>query len=257
MTTTARREDTKPARKLPWILEMYRSDVAKKWIMAVSGVILLGYIAAHMLGNMKLYFGAEEINHYGESLRDLGGDLVPRTHLLWIMRIGLTAAFAVHIHAAYSLTRKNLQARGRVRYDEPRQYLAANYASRTMRWSGVIVLLFVVFHLADLTWGWFSDDWVRGDVYANVYNSMDAWPIALIYIAANVALAMHIFHGAWSMFQTLGINNPRYNNARKNFARGIAGLILIGNLSFPLAVQGGLVDLDGHTPGQYNLEYGE
>ncbi len=105
MTTTARREDTKPARKLPWILEMYRSDVAKKWIMAVSGVILLGYIAAHMLGNMKLYFGAEEINHYGESLRDLGGDLVPRTHLLWIMRIGLTAAFAVHIHAAYSLTR--------------------------------------------------------------------------------------------------------------------------------------------------------
>ena len=86
---------------------------------------------------------------------------------------------------------------------------------------------------------------------------MDALPIALIYIAANVALAVHIFHGAWSMFQTLGLNNPRYNNARRHFARGIAGLILIGNLSFPLAVQGGLVDLDGHTPGEYNLEYGD
>ena len=172
-----------------------------------------------------------------------------------VLRIGLIGMFAAHIHAAFSLSRMNTKANKA--YAGSRDYLAVNFASRTMRWTGPIILLYLLFHLADLTWGWFSDDWVRGDVYANVYNSMDALPIALIYIAANVALAVHIFHGAWSMFQTLGLNNPRYNNARRHFARGIAGLILIGNLSFPLAVQGGLVDLDGHTPGEYNLEYGD
>ena len=98
---------------------------------------------------------------------------------------------------------------------------------------------------------------MRGDVYANVYNSMSALPIAAIYIVANVALATHIYHGAWSMFQPLGINNPRYNNARRRFAQGLAAMILLGNLSFPLAVQAELIDLEGHTPGQYNLEDGE
>ncbi len=241
MTTTGRREDAKPTRKLPWILELYRSDVAKKWIMAVSGVILLGYIAAHMLGNMKLYFGAEEINHYGEALRDLGGDLVPRTHLLWIMRIGLTAAFAVHIHAAYSLTRKNLQARGRIRYDVPREYLAANYASRTMRWSGVIVLLFVVFHLADLTWGTANPEFQRGEVYDNLIASFERTPVAIAYIFANLALGLHILHGVWSLFQSIGSNNQVYNKWRRYLAWGFTAVIVLGNLSFPLSVQLGIV----------------
>ncbi len=241
MTTTGRREDTKPARKLPWILEIYRSDVAKKWIMAVSGIILLGYIAAHMLGNMKLYLGAESINEYGESLRTLGGHLVPETHLLWIMRIGLTAAFAIHIHAAYSLTRKNLQARGRVRYDVPREYLAANYASRTMRWSGIIVLLFVVFHLADLTWGNANPDFVRGEVYDNLIASFERLPVAIVYIVANLALGLHILHGVWSLFQSIGANNTVYNKWRRYLAWGFTAVIVGGNLSFPIAVQLGIV----------------
>ncbi len=241
MTTTGRREDTKPARKLPWILELYRSDVAKKWIMAISGVILLGYIAAHMMGNMKIYFGPEEINHYGEALRELGGDLVPKTHLLWIMRIGLTAAFAVHIHAAYSLTRKNLQARGRVRYDVPREYLAANYASRTMRWSGVIVLLFVVFHLADLTWGNANPEFVRGEVYDNLIASFERTPVAIVYIVANLALGLHILHGVWSLFQSIGANNRVYNKWRRYLAWGFTAVIVVGNLSFPIAIQLGII----------------
>ncbi len=241
MTTTGRREDTKPARKLPWILELYRSDVAKKWIMAISGVILLGYIAAHMMGNMKIYFGPEEINHYGEALRELGGDLVPKTHLLWIMRIGLTAAFAIHIHAAYSLTRKNLQARGRVRYDVPREYLAANYASRTMRWSGVIVLFFVLFHLADLTWGTTNPDFVRGDVYNNMIASFERVPVAILYIVANLALGLHILHGVWSLFQSIGANNRVYNKWRRYLAWGFTAVIVVGNLSFPIAIQLGII----------------
>lgn len=241
MTATGSREETKSPRKVPWIVEFYRSDVAKKWTMAVSGVILLGYIAAHMLGNMKVYLGPESINDYGEALRDLGGHLAPRTHLLWIMRIGLTAAFAIHIHAAYSLTRTNLRARGRIRYDVPREYLAANYASRTMRYSGVIVLLFIVFHLADLTWGTANPDFMRGDPYNNMIASFQRVPVAIAYIVANLALGLHILHGVWSLFQSIGANNPVYNRWRRYLAWAFTAVIVIGNLSFPIAVQLGII----------------
>lgn len=241
MTTTRRREDTTPTRKTPWVLELYRSDVAKKWAMAVSGVVLLGYIAAHMLGNLKIYLGPDSINEYGESLRTLGGHLVPEHHLLWIMRIGLTIAFAIHIHAAYVLSRKNLRARGRVRYDVPREYLAANYASRTMRYSGVIVILFVAFHLADLTLGGANPDFVRGDVYNNMIASFERTPVAVLYIAANLALGLHILHGVWSLFQSVGANNQVYNKWRRYLAWAFTAVIVAGNLSFPIAIQLGIV----------------
>ena len=243
------------APQLPWPLNLYQTAVGKKYVMAITGVGLLGFVVVHMIGNLHIYEGPTQVHEYAEALRGLGGHLVPRTFLLWVLRIGLIGMFAAHIHAAFSLSRMNTKANKA--YAGSRDYLAVNFASRTMRWTGPIILLYLLFHLADLTWGWFSDEWVRGDVYANVYNSMSALPIAAIYIVANVALATHIYHGAWSMFQTLGINNPRYNNARRRFAQGLATVILLGNLSFPLAVQAELIDLEGHTPGQYNLEYGE
>jgi len=241
VTTTGRREDTEAARKLPWIFEFYRSDVGKKWVMAVSGVVLLGYIAAHMLGNMKVYIGPESIDLYGEALRDLGGHLVPRTNLLWIMRIGLTAAFAIHIHAAYSLTRTNMRARGKIRYDVPREYIAVNYASRTMRYTGVIVLLFLAFHLADLTWGSANPGFVRGEVYRNMVASFQRVPVAATYIIANIALGFHIFHGTWSLFQSIGANNEKFNRWRRYLAWGFTAVIVAGNLSIPIAVQLGII----------------
>jgi succinate dehydrogenase / fumarate reductase cytochrome b subunit len=134
------------------------------------------------------------------------------------------------------------------RYASHRDYVAANFASRTMRWTGIIILLFLFFHLADLTWGWWlGDDYVRGDVYHNLSESLSSIPVALIYIVANIALAIHIFHGAWSMFQSLGINNPRYNKARRGFAAAFASIILIGNLSFPIMTLTGLIDEDNRT----------
>lgn len=241
MTTTGSRSGMRSARTTPWILEFYRSDVAKKWVMALSGIILLGYIAAHMLGNMKVYLGPTSINQYGEALRDLGGHLVPRTHLLWIMRIGLAAAFAVHIHAAYALTRKNMQARGKVRYDAPREYLAADYASRTMRYSGVIIVLFLAFHLADLTWGSANPGFVRGDPYDNMIASFERLPVAIVYIVANLALGLHILHGVWSLFQSIGADNEVYNRWRRYLAWGFTAVIVLGNLSFPIAVQLGII----------------
>lgn len=242
-------------RRLPWPLSLYQTAVGKKYVMALTGIGLLGYVVVHMIGNLHLYEGPVQVHEYAEALRDLGGDLVPRTLLLWILRLGLIAMFVLHVHSAYSLTefsrRSSTDASlisANKKYAGGQSFVAANYASRTMRWTGPIVLLYVLFHLADLTWGWWlGDTYVRGDVYHNVVESMSSIPIAIIYIVANLVLALHIFHGAWSLFQSLGVNNPRYNNARRAFAAGLSGLILAGNLSFPIAVQAGLLDEDGCT----------
>jgi len=234
------------ARQLPWPLNIYQTAIGKKYVMALTGIGLLGFVVVHMIGNLHIYEGPTQIHFYAEALRDLGGHLIPRTLLLWIMRVGLMVMFAAHIHAAYSLSR--LSHRADQSYSAKRDYIAANFASRTMRWTGPIILLYVFFHLADLTWGWFlGDTYVRGDVYHNVTESMSSLPVAALYVLANVALAVHIFHGTWSMFQTLGVNNPRYNNLRRNLATGLAGLVLLGNLSFPIAVQTGFINEDNRT----------
>lgn len=257
MTTTAKPGAGRKPSNPPWIVTFYRSEVGKKWIMAVTGIFLLLYVLAHMLGNLKVFFGPEEINEYGEALRDLGGHLVPRTHLLWIMRIGLTATFAVHIVAAYQLAIRARQTRGPVKYEASRQWIASNYASRTMRWTGPIILLYLIFHLADLTWGWLPHtDYIRGDPYRNLSNSLGNLPVAIIYIVANVALAVHVFHGAWSLFQTLGVNSPKINAARRGVAAALAGAILIGNLSFPILTQVGVIDDESNPCGKATTEAG-
>jgi succinate dehydrogenase / fumarate reductase cytochrome b subunit len=229
--------------RLPWPLAFYRSTVGKKWVMAVTGIVLMLFVLVHLIGNLKLYLSKEELNLYGEALRDMPGHLLPRTVLLWIIRGGLIAAFVFHIHAAYSLTLVNWRARPQ-KYRSKRDYVAANFASRTMRWTGTIVLLYLLFHLLDLTWGQANSEFVRGDPYNNLVYSLQRPVVAVVYVVANVALAIHLFHGAWSMFQSLGLNNPRYNDARRRFATGFAAVILIGNVSFPVLVQAGVVDIE-------------
>ena len=236
---TATQEKT--GRRSPFIVEFYRSDVGRKWAMAVSGVVLLGFVLFHMIGNLHLYEGPTEVNEYGEALRGLGGNLAPHTFVLWVVRVVLIAAFALHIHAAVSLALKNRRARP-VKYDSPREYLVANYASRTMIWSGFIVLAFLAFHLADLTWGTTNPDFVRGEIYQNVVASFERWPVAILYIVANLALGLHIYHGAWSLFQSLGVNNPRFNDWRRWFAAAFAGVIVTANVSFPVMVLIGVFD---------------
>ena len=240
-----------PRRALPWPVQFYRSAVGRKWVMGLTGLMLVGFVVFHLAGNLKAYLGPEEINEYGESLRDLGGHLVPRTHLLWVLRIGLIGAFALHIHSAYTLKEMSRKASpkadymtGQKKYAGKQRFVAADFASRSMRWTGPIVLLYVIFHLADLTWGWVDSDWERGNVYANMANSMSSLPIALIYIVANVALAIHVYHGLWSAFQSLGINSPKINGFRRPLSMAVAGLILVGNLSFPIMVQAGVLDAD-------------
>ena len=248
---SAQRPLREQGRDLPFPLSLYQTAVGKKWVMAVTGIILLGFVVSHMVGNLKLYLGVVEHNGameydadvYGEFLRDLLVPLFPRTVFLWIIRLVLIAAFALHIHAMYSLTRMNLTANKT--YSSKRDWLAANFASRSMRYTGVIVLAYLIFHLADLTWGWLPwYDYQRGHVQENVVNSLSNPAVAIIYIVANVLLAVHIFHGAYSMFQSLGVSNPAYNSLRRGFAVAIAAAILIGNVSFPIAVLTGVIDFD-------------
>jgi succinate dehydrogenase / fumarate reductase, cytochrome b subunit len=227
-------------RKRPFPLELYGTSLGKKYVMAITGIIWMGFVFAHMFGNLKMYLGPEEFNHYAEFLRELLVPLLPRTWALWGLRIVLIVALALHLHAALLLTRQNHQARS-IKYQSPRDYVAANFASRTMRWTGIIVLLFLAFHLADLTWGWLNPDFVRGEVYANVDASLSRWPVSLVYIVGNIALGIHLWHGGWSLFQSLGWNNPRFNDWRRAFAVGFASIIVIANVSFPVAVLAGIV----------------
>ncbi len=243
------RQHGQHGRNLPWPLSIYQTAVGKKYVMAVTGVGLLGFVLAHMIGNLHLYEGPAQLNEYAEALRDLGGHLVPRTLILWLMRVGLLVMFVLHIHSAWSLKeisrRSSPQANwisGNKRYAGGQDFAAVNFASRTMRWTGPIIGLYVLFHLADLTWGWWlGDGYIRGDVYHNVVESFSSIPVAIIYIVANMALSLHIYHGIWSAFQTLGVNNPRFNHLRRGLAAVIAAVILAGNLSFPIMVQAGVV----------------
>jgi succinate dehydrogenase cytochrome b subunit len=242
----------KSRRRKPFLLDLYSTAVGKKYVMAITGIIWIGFVIVHMLGNLKMYLGvvdhngqpAYDIDVYSEYLRELLVPLVPRTYVLWGLRIVLIVALALHVHAAYSLTVLNRRARP-VKYQSARDYQVANFASRTMRWTGIIVLLFLAFHLADLTWGWLNPDFVRGEVYRNVDASLSRVPVAILYIVANIALGIHLFHGTWSLFQSMGWNNPRFNQWRRSIATIIATVVVVGNVSFPVAVMAGIVEHPG------------
>lgn len=233
-------------RRRRWfIADMYSTAVGKKYVMAISGIAMMGFVLFHMLGNLKMYLGAADIDHYSDFLWELLYPIAPKGVVLWILRGGLIFMLIAHLHAAWSLTILNHHARP-VKYQSARDYQVANFASRTMRWSGIIVLAFLVWHLLDLTFGVVNatgtdSTFVRGEVYNNIVRSLDRWPVSVFYVVANILLGIHLFHGAWSIFQSLGWNNPRFNNWRRTFATAFATIIVVGNVSFPIAVLAGIV----------------
>ena len=224
---------------MTWFGNFYRSAIGKKAVMAVTGLILFGWIFAHMVGNLKLYMGPEHLNEYAHFLRTMFGPAVPESGMLWLSRIVLLVAVIFHIHSAYALTMMNREARP-VGYRD-RQYIKASYAARTMRWGGVIILLFVIYHLLHLTTGQAHHDFIPGDVYHNLVSGFRVWWVAAVYIIANLALGLHLYHGVWSMFSSLGVTHKRFENWRRMFATAFAVLITAGNLSFPLSVLLGFV----------------
>ena len=238
---------TADKKRAPFPVEFYRSAVGKKWVMGLTGIAIILFVLAHMIGNWKIFFpdvdGIPEIDLYAEALRSLLFPLVPEHIVLWIMRTGLIVMFLLHVHAAYSLTLMNRQARAE-EYQGPRTYLAANYASRTMRVSGTLFLAFLLFHLADLTWGVqpaAPEAWERGEVFANFVETFSRAPVTVFYVISMGILAFHLYHGAWSMFQSLGVNHPRFNPWRKALAIGLAAVVFAGNAIMPIAVLAGWV----------------
>ncbi len=222
------------------LIDFWRSAVGKKWVMALTGVGLMGFVFAHMFGNLKMFLGRTEFDHYAEGLRSLLSPILPHGWALWGLRIGLIVIFAGHIISAAQLTAMNRRSRP-IRYQSPRDYIAASFAARTMRWTGVIVLLYLLYHLADLTLGWANPDFVHGAAFDNMVASLSQWPVAIIYLIGNIALGIHLYHGAWSMFQSMGINSPRYNGVRRAFAAGFVVVTIGMNCVFVIAIVTGFV----------------
>jgi succinate dehydrogenase / fumarate reductase cytochrome b subunit len=204
--------------------------------MAATGLLLYGFVALHMLGNLQVFLGREAINDYGEFLR-----AVLHGQGIWIARTVLLLAVALHVWAAVSLTLANWSARP-LGYREW-QARESSYASRTMVWSGPLLFVFIVYHLAQFTVGNAHPDFVHGDVFRNVVVGFQNPFASAFYVLAMLALGLHMYHGFWSMLQTLGLSHPRWNRVRRGVSLLLAGAVIAGNISIPLAVLTGRIHL--------------
>ncbi len=219
-----------------------RSSLALKLLMAVTGLLLVGFLYAHMIGNLKIFFGAETFDHYAHWLRTIGTPLLPQDWYLWIQRAVLTFAVVAHIVAATILARRARKARP-VRYVH-RPKVQGSYAARTMRWGGVIILLFVIYHILDLTTGTLNPNGVPGEAYANVAADFapGRWYVTLFYTLSIVAVGFHLRHGLFSAVRTLGQRTARGERIARGAALLLSVVLVVGYLSVPFAVLIGLVD---------------
>lgn len=214
------------------------STVGKKTVMAASGLIMLGYLVAHMIGNLKIFFGTDEFNGYAHWLRTMGDPVLHYEWALWGVRVLLLAAVVGHGVAAYQLSRRDIRARPTAYVHKRRR---ASYATRTMRWGGIILALFIVWHLLDLTTLTVNPNAQPGHPYENVVATFSTWYGNAVYIVAMLAVGLHVRHGFWSAAQTLGVGNA----ARERFLKALANLLALvltaGFLSVPVAVMTGWV----------------
>ncbi len=217
------------------------NTIARKVIMALTGLVWIGFVFFHMYGNLKVFMGAEYFNHYAEALRELGAPVFSHLHLLTLLRIVVVISLVLHVWAAISLTRQAQKARS-TKYQVKRA-VAADYASITMRYGGTVILLFVLFHLADLTWGVqaLSPDFDRLNPYMNVISTFQNPLVVLLYLIALVALGFHLYHGNWSLVQTLGILSQKYDKPVRIVGLLLALVITLGFAVVPLAVLFGVL----------------
>jgi succinate dehydrogenase cytochrome b subunit len=208
-------------------LKFYSTSIGKKVVMAVTGLILSGFLLVHALGNLQLLWGPAQLNAYAAKLQAMAP-------VVWAFRLTLLLAVALHAFSALLLWLQNRASRP-VRY-QVQQYRETSYAARTMIWGGPIIALFVIYHLLHFTTGHAHGSFVKANVYANVVAGFKVWWIALVYIVANMMVAFHLYHGMWSWLQTLGANHPKYNHWRQIFAAAFAGVVGGINIFLPLVV---------------------
>ena len=218
------------------VLARPRTTIGKKAIMALTGLVYIGFVVGHMYGNLKIFLGQAYFNEYAEGLRAFGAPLLGHLHFLYIARAILLVSIVAHIWAAVSLTRQARAARPTAYKVTRRQ--EADYASLTMRWGGVAIFFFLIYHLAHFTWGIpvIHPNFTPGDAYNNlVIGFLNPFNVAL-YLVALTALGFHLYHGTWSMFQTLGLRNRDTDSAIRGLAWGLGLLIPIGFAIVPISV---------------------
>ena len=212
---------------------LYQAYIGKKFVMVLTGVILFGYLVGHLLGNLQAFLGPERMDAYAAFLHSM-------PNVLWLVRALLLVSVVAHIVASIQLTALKRKARpqGYVK----KEAIGSSYASRTMMWSGPIIAAFVVFHILDVTTGVTNTAQYRElHAYENLVYSFRRIPVSIAYIFAMVALSMHLYHGLWSMFQSVGISHPRYTPVIKRLAMWVAILLAAGFISIPISVMTGLM----------------
>lgn len=225
------------------VMTLWDSTVGRKIVMASTGVVLILFVIGHMVGNLKVYMGPEAFNHYAEGLRTFGAPFFGRMQLLWLIRVFLLVMVVLHVWAAISLALRSRKARPVDYRKYQANELVFSYASRTMLWGGILLFVFVIYHLLHFTTGDVHPQFVAANAYHNFVVGFQQWPVSLFYSVAMVALGLHLYHGLWSMLQTLGANNAKYNHWRRPVALGIALLVVLVNISFPVAVLTGVLTL--------------
>ncbi|MGC0249711.1 succinate dehydrogenase cytochrome b subunit [Pseudactinotalea sp. Z1748] len=225
----------------------WRSSIVLKSVMAVSGLILVGFLIAHAYGNFKVFSGQEAFDAYSAYLREIGQPLLPYSGALWILRIVLLAAIGAHIYAAVTLWRRNRGAtagKGAARYvsSNARRGHQRSYASFTMRWGGVVIGLFVIYHILHLTTNHIAPGGASGSPYERTVNGFEIWWVVATYTIALIALGFHLRHGLWAAFASIGWNRSPRVRANLNFAATVVAVAMI--LAFlipPFAVLFGVV----------------
>ncbi len=205
---------------------LWASTIGKKVVMATTGLIMVLFLISHMISNVLIFSNPAHLDHYAAWLRSLGP-------VLWAVRAVLLASLLLHILAAWQLTRRAHAARPE-RYSR-HEKLVATYAARTMRWGGVLLAVFIVFHILHFTTGTFHPDFHPGEVGRNVIEGMAVKPVAVFYLVAMLALGLHFWHGIWAVFQTLGVDQPAWNRSRRVIAIGLAIAVAGGFATIPLA----------------------
>jgi succinate dehydrogenase / fumarate reductase, cytochrome b subunit len=223
------------------VVGFYRSTIGKKIIMGITGLIGIGFVILHMAGNLQVFVGADKINSYGALLHG------PLAELTWLLRIILIVAVVLHVLMAFQLTQRSNAARP-IGYQK-KDPQVATLASRTMKWGGVLLLVFIVVHILHFTTETIDPAGVRGltdnhghrDVYGNIVASFHVWWVALFYIVSMIALGLHLYHGAWSSLRTLGYAKQSQHPLQRRIAAGVAIIVWLGFTLLPVGVIVGLI----------------
>lgn len=225
-------------RRPPSLRAAWDSSVGKKAVMAVSGLVMVLYLLAHAFGNLKVFFGPGQFDGYARWLRTMGEPVMHYSWTLWVIRVVMAVAVVAHAVSAYQLSRRDSKARP-VRYQNRKA--GSSYATRTMRWGGIILGLFLIWHLLDLTTGTVHSGFQPGHPYANVVGTFGTWYGDVIYIVAIVALGLHIQHGFWSAAQTLGVGSAKRDRLIRTTGTVVAVLLTLAFVAVPVGVMSGVV----------------